>query len=141
MCGSIACSCTSPVVLCTPCQGEYAKAGALYKRCQAIDEKVLGPEHPSVATTLHNRAGLLEAQVRAGSVFVKGNLGLRMEFAALRYRVWGCGVAQMRAVTCVQGRDGVGRLDLQWRRTSGVVDEMCPWRCRSDVGVQPGSRF
>ena len=113
-------------LVCISCQGEYGKAGELYERCQAIKEKVLGPEHPSLATTLHNQAGLLEAQVRAGSVFVKGNLGLRMTVAALRYRVWGCGVAQMRAVTRVQGRDGVGRLDLQWRRTSGVVDELCP---------------
>ena len=60
---------------------------------------------------------------------------IRDRFAAIRYRVWGCGIAQMRAVTYVQGRDGVGRLDLQWRRTSGVDDEMCPRCSRSDVGV------
>eukprot|EP00903_Cladosiphon_okamuranus_P007060 g6863.t1 len=37
-------------------QGKYAEAEPLYERCQAIKEKVLGPEHPSLATTLNNRA-------------------------------------------------------------------------------------
>ncbi|CAN0413880.1 unnamed protein product, partial [Laminaria digitata] len=40
-------------------QGKYAEAEPLYARCQAIEEKALGPEHPSLATTLNNRAGLL----------------------------------------------------------------------------------
>ncbi|CAN0519075.1 unnamed protein product, partial [Laminaria digitata] len=43
-------------------QGNYAEAGPLYKRSLAIDEKALGPEHPSVATSLHNLAGLLKTQ-------------------------------------------------------------------------------
>ncbi|CAN0377153.1 unnamed protein product, partial [Scytosiphon promiscuus] len=43
-------------------QGKYAEAEPLYARSQAIQEKVLGPEHPSLATTLHGRAGLLERQ-------------------------------------------------------------------------------
>lgn len=46
-------------------QGKYAEAEPLYARCQAIDEKVHGPEHPSLATTLNNRAGLLYRQVRS----------------------------------------------------------------------------
>ena len=75
-----------PALVCISCQGEYAKAGELYERCQAIDEKVLGPEHPSLATTLHSRAGLLEAQVRAGGV-VKGNVWWRIvKIAVLSYR-------------------------------------------------------
>ncbi|CAN0257579.1 unnamed protein product [Pylaiella littoralis] len=45
-------------------QGKYAEAEAHCERCQAIGEKALGPEHPSFATTLHNRAVLLEQQVR-----------------------------------------------------------------------------
>ncbi|CAN0491244.1 unnamed protein product, partial [Scytosiphon promiscuus] len=45
-------------------QGKYTEAEPLYARSQAIKEKVLGPEHPSVATTLHSRAGLLESQGR-----------------------------------------------------------------------------
>ena len=45
-------------------QGKYEEAEALYERCQAIQEKTLGPEHPSYAATLHSRAGLLEKQVR-----------------------------------------------------------------------------
>eukprot|EP00752_Nemacystus_decipiens_P009200 g8218.t1 len=43
-------------------QGKYAEAEALYVRCQAIREKVLGPEHPAYATTLYSRAGLLQSQ-------------------------------------------------------------------------------
>ncbi|CAN0337518.1 unnamed protein product, partial [Ectocarpus sp. 12 AP-2014] len=43
-------------------QGKYTDAERLYERCQAIDEKCFGPEHPHVATTLNNRAELLRAQ-------------------------------------------------------------------------------
>ena len=54
-----------PFVLPTLFQGKLAEAERLYERCQAIDEKVLGSEHPDFAITLNNRAGLLRAQVRA----------------------------------------------------------------------------
>ena len=53
-----------PATLLTPFQGKYEEAEPLYERCQAIMEKVLGPEHPSLATTLNNRAALFYAQVR-----------------------------------------------------------------------------
>ncbi|CBN79677.1 NB-ARC and TPR repeat-containing protein [Ectocarpus siliculosus] len=43
-------------------QGKFAEAEELYDRCQAINEEALGPEHPSVATTLHGRAGLMVKQ-------------------------------------------------------------------------------
>ncbi|CAN0433527.1 unnamed protein product, partial [Scytosiphon promiscuus] len=47
------------------CQaGKYTAAEPLYARAQAIVEKVLGPEHPSLAATLNNRAGLLRSQER-----------------------------------------------------------------------------
>lgn len=46
-------------------RGKYAEAALLFERSQAIREKVLGPEHPEVATALNNRANLLETQVRA----------------------------------------------------------------------------
>ncbi len=53
-----------------PCtQGKYAEAEPLYERSQAIREKVLGPEHPDVAQSLNNRAGLLRSQVRAARSF------------------------------------------------------------------------
>lgn len=45
------------------------EAEPLYERCQAIDEKVLGPEHPELAKTLNNRAVLLNKQVRAERKF------------------------------------------------------------------------
>ena len=49
-------------------QGKYAEAEPLYERCQAILEKGVGTEHPSVATTLNNPAGFLSDLVRAGSL-------------------------------------------------------------------------
>lgn len=48
----------------SPFQGKYAEAEPLYERSQAIREKKLGPEHPSMAGLLNNRAALLKAQVR-----------------------------------------------------------------------------
>ena len=38
------------------------EAEPLYERSLAIDEKVLGPAHPDVATSLNNLAGLYQAQ-------------------------------------------------------------------------------
>ncbi len=46
-------------------QGNYAKAEPLYQRSLAIWEKALGPEHPNVAVTLANYAGLLRETGRA----------------------------------------------------------------------------
>ena len=37
-------------------QGRYAEAETLSKRSLAIREKILGPEHPDVATNLNNLA-------------------------------------------------------------------------------------
>lgn len=47
----------APAVLYAPRQGKFAEAEPLYVRCQMIEEKVLGPEHPSLAATLNNRRG------------------------------------------------------------------------------------
>ena len=46
-------------------QGRYGDAEPLFEQCQAIQEKVLGPEHLMLAMTLDNRAELYKAQVRA----------------------------------------------------------------------------
>ncbi|CAM9457830.1 unnamed protein product [Ectocarpus sp. 12 AP-2014] len=43
-------------------QGKYSEAKPLHEKAQAIQEKLLGPEHPDVATSLNNRAELLTAQ-------------------------------------------------------------------------------
>eukprot|EP00752_Nemacystus_decipiens_P013900 g12339.t1 len=45
-------------------QGKYTQAEQLYEKSQAIQEKVLGPEHPTVATMLNNQAELLRSQGR-----------------------------------------------------------------------------
>ncbi|MEM7741241.1 MAG: tetratricopeptide repeat protein, partial [Pseudomonadota bacterium] len=39
------------------------EAKPLFERAVAIDEKTLGAEHPNLATSLNNLAGLLQAQV------------------------------------------------------------------------------
>ena len=43
-------------------QGKYADAKLLHKRALAIREKALGPEHPDVAQSLNNLAGLYSSQ-------------------------------------------------------------------------------
>src|SRR5262245_112712 len=45
-------------------QGRYAEAEPRFQRALALREKALGPEHPLVATSLHNLAGLYRAQGR-----------------------------------------------------------------------------
>ena len=45
-------------------QGRYADAEPLYKRSLAIYEKALGPDHPNVAGSLNNLAGLYNEQGR-----------------------------------------------------------------------------
>jgi tetratricopeptide (TPR) repeat protein len=40
-------------------QGQYAKVEPLYQQALAIDQKALGPEHPSVARDLNNLSLLL----------------------------------------------------------------------------------
>ncbi len=42
--------------------GKYTEAEPLYKRSLEIKEKALGPDHPSVATTLNNLASLYKRQ-------------------------------------------------------------------------------
>lgn len=54
------CSKPSPRLL----QGMYTETEALYLRAIGIKEKVLGPDHHTVATTLNNLAELYRVQVR-----------------------------------------------------------------------------
>lgn len=44
-------------------QGKFAEADTLFLRSIAIEEKALGPDHPSLAISLNNRAELLAKQV------------------------------------------------------------------------------
>ena len=44
-------------------QGKLEEALPLYDRALAIDEKVLGPDHPDVAGDLNNKAALLSDMV------------------------------------------------------------------------------
>ncbi len=46
-------------------QGKLEEAGPLYKRSLNIRERVLGSDHPAVATSLNNLAVFFKAQVRS----------------------------------------------------------------------------
>ena len=46
-------------------QGKYAEAEPLFKQALAIKKKVLGSEHPGVATSLENYAALLRKTGRS----------------------------------------------------------------------------
>ena len=58
---------------------KYAEAEPLIKRALAIFEKVLGPEHPHVATALENYSALLRMTGRVGEA-------VRMERRAEKMR-------------------------------------------------------
>ncbi len=45
-------------------QGKYEQAEPLYQRAIAIDEQVLGPEHPTTKTIRENHAKLLKEMKR-----------------------------------------------------------------------------
>ncbi len=60
-------------------QGKYTEAEPLYKRSLAIYERVLGPEHSHVATSLENYAALLRKTGRVGEA-------ARMETRAKKMR-------------------------------------------------------
>ena len=55
------------MTLCAAIQGKFDDAERLYERCQAIQGKVLGAEHPSLAETLGGRAWLYGREVRGDS--------------------------------------------------------------------------
>ena len=45
-------------------QGKLDEAAPLYEQAIGIFKKVLGEDHPNVATLLNNLAGLYQSQVR-----------------------------------------------------------------------------
>jgi len=58
-------------------QGKYEEADRLYKDALAIDEKVLGPDHPHVARDFNNRARLMETQVSVEFDILERNTSMR----------------------------------------------------------------
>ena len=44
-------------------KGKFTESEPFYERALAINEKALGPEHPDMASSLNNLAGLLSSQV------------------------------------------------------------------------------
>lgn len=62
-----------PLATQSPSQGKYADAEQLLERSQTIQEKVLGPEHSTVASVLCNRGLLLKKQVGIEPQFCCGS--------------------------------------------------------------------
>ena len=101
--------CTS----CTAPQGKYQQAEPLYRRCQAIQETVLGLEHPSLAITLGDRAWSLGKQVRGDGMYRSGVLtcgrrrgcGWVVMWANVE---WKCCVRRGHRVVAVSDRDVAG---------------------------------
>ena len=58
-------------------QGRLDEACLLSERSLAILEKVLGPDHPDLATALSSVAALWQAQVRAVMIFQDISCGAR----------------------------------------------------------------
>ena len=54
-------------------QGNYEGARPLYECSLAVREKVLGPDHPDVASSLNNLAALLDDQVRVDRLEVSND--------------------------------------------------------------------
>lgn len=50
-------------------QGKCAEAVPLYRQSLGIREKTLGPEHPDVAESLNNLAGVLRSQASVNPLF------------------------------------------------------------------------
>ena len=75
-----------PGACCTDDQGRYAEAEPLYKRALAIREKALGPDHPDVADSLNNLAGLYRdpGPVRRGRAALPARAGDPREGARAR---------------------------------------------------------
>lgn len=71
-------------------QGKYADAEPLYRQSLAIWEKVLGPDHPDVATSLNNLALLYRAQgkyVEAEPLY-KRSLAIREQSLGKTIPLW-----------------------------------------------------
>lgn len=73
-------------------QGKYEEADSLYRGVIESGEKMLGADHPDLATILDSRAGLLQNQVKVESAacvqFGRGALFLRSVRQANIFRLW-----------------------------------------------------
>ena len=132
---------------CVPLQGTFAEAERLYQRCQAIEEKVLGPEHPDLASTLHDRANVLRSQVQASATSSLSCI-VTWDTAGGVLLMWlriCCGRRSTEIVistkltrgSCEPSRSGTvaSALHTDWASTAeggGAVGRSSRRRCRSD---------
>ena len=92
-------------------QGKLEEALQLYDRALAIDEKVLGPDHPDVAGDLNNKALLLSDMVSCGR-FVRAVEVVELTKLVYRAGQVRGGVTALQTQPCHQ-REG------SWSRSSG----------------------
>jgi tetratricopeptide (TPR) repeat protein len=71
-------------------RGRYTDAEPLFGRALAIQEKALGPEHPDLADSLNNLAGLItpKADTRTPSPFTSGRSRYVKRLSARSIRTW-----------------------------------------------------
>ena len=95
-------------------QGRYAEAEPLYQRALGIREKVLGPEHPAVATILNNLAELYRTQGRYAQAepLYKRALGIWEKALGPEHSDVATGLNNLALLYQAQGR-------------SGAIDERC----------------
>jgi len=87
-------------------QGRYAEAETLYKRSLAIEEKILGPEHPDVATKINDLANLYYKQSRledAESLYKK-SLEIRKKIFGPDHRIVSETLMNLGNIFNLQGR-------------------------------------
>ncbi|CAM9130011.1 unnamed protein product [Ectocarpus sp. 8 AP-2014] len=111
------------VTLSTAFQGKYAEAESLYERATEIWEKALGPDHPTVANALNNRAGLLYKQGK----YIEADL-LYLRAVEIRELVLGADHPDVAVSLCTRGQlltaqgDYAGAESL-YRRAEDILEK------------------
>lgn len=93
-------------------QGEYQLAEPFYKRALAIRERILGPKHPHVATSLNNLAELYEFQkgyAEAQQLFMRA-LAIRIEILGRGHPEVATNLTSLALVYRAQGKDAESEL-------------------------------
>ncbi len=100
----------------------------MYKRSLAFREKTLGPEHPDVATSLHNLAGLYLAQDRYDEAEPLFKRALAINENALGPEHWATTITLNSLVKFYRAR---GRNDDEERLLHEHEDRVRDWNLES----------
>jgi len=112
-------------------QGKYAEAIPLAQRVLAVQETVLGAEHPDVATALNNLAGLYRAEGRypEAEPLYKRSLGIREKALGPDHPDVANSLNNLAALYFVQSN--WAQAADHWRRATAVLTRRAE---RGDVG-------